>query len=362
MILQINLMYVQRKNAEQGQITNSSNKGDIFMLPEITDEILQDSRFFLYFQDDQNGFSEEQFMDYVYNFDVHRDVHYRRECQEYKRIQTSLMKKLNYSCNLKIASLRLGDTMLWISRHESKNKNLLNVAFISTMLFSNPNKHNLTVFLFCYDKNKRRFLTEEGKRNRNIILKNIEPYMTEDNLFSGHEKGNHLYIFDLKRLPKSKLVNDYEFSYDAALSDILYKKKGSKVFQRKDLINKLPDYSLTHYIKFLYQSKPKATIILNNTAVSFENYQDLLESLRAKQKLISFVLPEQYKEFGDCGKYRLYRVKEDIDYYENLGKQLENGSAHHADPSQAQQHGEESKDNTSAAVAVRADAPSARLD
>jgi hypothetical protein len=42
------------------------------------------------------------------------------------------MKKLNYACNLKLGSLRLGDTMLWISRHESKNKSLLNVAYMSS--------------------------------------------------------------------------------------------------------------------------------------------------------------------------------------------------------------------------------------
>lgn len=38
--------------------------------------------------------------------------------------------------------------------------------------------------------------------------------MTKENLLMGHEKGNHLYIFDLKRLPTAKLAMEYEFSYD----------------------------------------------------------------------------------------------------------------------------------------------------
>ncbi len=77
------------------------------------------------------------------------------------------------------------------------------MAYISSS-FGNPNKHNLTIYLFCYDKIQRRFLTEDGKRHQNIILRNIEPYMTKENLLMGHEKGNHLYIFDLKRLPTAK--------------------------------------------------------------------------------------------------------------------------------------------------------------
>lgn len=96
--------------------------------------------------------------------------------------------------------------------------------------------------------------------------------MTKYNLFYGHEKGNHLYIFDLKRLPTNNAAMEYEFSYDPHIRDFFYKKKGTKTFQKKEYINKLPDYSLVHYIKFLYLNKPKVQVYLNNEPVEFENY------------------------------------------------------------------------------------------
>ena len=308
-LLQINLMHLPKKGGDEGSVLqNSNNRGELFQGQEITEELLEKSKFFLYFHDDQNGFTEETFMDYVYTFDIQREVTFNRDCAEYKKQQSTVLKKASYACNLKLASMRLGDTMLWISRHESKTKNLLNVAYISAQPFGNPNKHSLTVFLFCYDKNKRRFLTEDWKRHQSIILTQIEPYMSKDNLFNGHEKGNHLYIFDLKRLPSTKSAMEYEFSYDPQNSDIQLKKKGIKNYAKKYLINKLPDYSLTSYIKYLYLTKPKIQVYLNDNKVDFEAYTEFLDS--QKEKLLPFNISEQYKEFSDCGKFRIFRVND----------------------------------------------------
>lgn len=79
---------------------------------------------------------------------------------------------------------------------------------------------------------------------------------------------------------------EYEFSYDGTLKDLLYKKKGVKTFSKKEYINKLPDYSLQHYIKFLYLTKPKVSIFLNNQHIEFENYSQFLEN--QKDKLSTF--------------------------------------------------------------------------
>lgn len=160
--------------------------------------------------------------------------------------------------------------------------------------------------MFCYDKEKRRFLTEDWKRHQSIILTQIEPYMSKDNLFNGHEKGNHLYIFDLKRLPSTKSAMEYEFSFDPVNSDLQLKKKGIKNYGKKYFINKLPDYSLTNYIKYLYLSKPKIQVYLNNNKVDFETYTDFLET--QKEKLLPFNISEQLREFNDCGKFRVFRV------------------------------------------------------
>lgn len=81
---------------------------------------------------------------------------------------------------------------------------------------------------------------KDGRRHQNIILKNIEPYMTKDNLFYGHEKGNHLYIFDLKRLPTNNAAMEYEFSYDPHIRDFFYKKKVLKLFRKKNILINYP--------------------------------------------------------------------------------------------------------------------------
>ena len=41
-------------------------------------------------------------------------------------------RKAQYSCNLKLACLRLGCSLLLVNRKNDKDKNILNVGYIST--------------------------------------------------------------------------------------------------------------------------------------------------------------------------------------------------------------------------------------
>jgi hypothetical protein len=72
--------------------------------------------------------------------------------------------------------------MLFISRVHSKDdsKNVLHVGYISTSEFNNPSSNTLNVFMFSYDKKNACYLTENGANHKAIILKNIEPYITQE--------------------------------------------------------------------------------------------------------------------------------------------------------------------------------------
>jgi hypothetical protein len=86
-------------------------------------------------------------------------------------------------------------------------------------------------------------------------------------------------VFDLQQIPKSKHLQDCEFSYNPQIGDICYKKKGVRNFPRKDLITSLVDYSLHNYLRYLYLdvSDKKLDLVLNQFHVPFESYQEALE-------------------------------------------------------------------------------------
>lgn len=50
------------------------------------------------------------------------------------------------------------------------------------------------------DMKRKIYLTENGDQNKRVILNNIAHLMNEEQLFK-HDKGNYVYIFDLKRIP-----------------------------------------------------------------------------------------------------------------------------------------------------------------
>ncbi len=54
------------------------------------------------------------------------------------------------------------------------------MAFFSSVDKHNPNLQDFLVYIFCYDKKRKIYLTENGENIKNMILHNISPYITED--------------------------------------------------------------------------------------------------------------------------------------------------------------------------------------
>ena len=64
---------------------------------------------------------------------------------------------------------------------------------------------------------------------------------------NGYDKGNYVYIFNLKKSPSKNNNFDYEFNHNPIRGDILLKKKGMKNFDKKEILEKIVDFSLIAY-------------------------------------------------------------------------------------------------------------------
>ncbi|KAL4481014.1 hypothetical protein ABPG72_014482 [Tetrahymena utriculariae] len=290
------------QDASQGLNNNSQNKCNGFLLNQPIDKnIIDNHNLFLQIYDDSEGFPHNDFVDIMYKFDSYKVIQYNKAHKELIQDEIQLQSKAQYGNNIKLAGLRLGQNVLFISKN--KTYNILNVGLISSSGKINPNLQECIIFLFSIDMKKKVYLTESGDQNKRIILNNIAHLMNEEQLFK-HDKGNYIYIFDLKRIP---LIGreGYEFQYSPNKPDIISKKKNF-FKEKKEHVEKLIDYSLKSYLQHLYVKIPENMhFCINGQRYEFLSYQNIL----TKQKGMRFLKELNIDNFPmvkDSGKVTIY--------------------------------------------------------
>ncbi|EGR27009.1 kelch motif family protein, putative [Ichthyophthirius multifiliis] len=312
--IKINLMYLKKRDVYNNIYNKQQIQKDeliqqqyqqkvngILLNQSIDKNVIENFELFFQIYDDSEGFNQYEFVDMLYKFDIHQQIQYPKTQKELQQADIQEQLKIQYGNNIKFAGLRLGQSVLFISKNKSNS--ILNVGLISSNIKINPNLQELIIFVYSYDVKKKQYLTENGDQNKRTILNNIAFLMNEEQLIK-HDRGNYIYIFDLKRIP-SKNGYNYEFSYNQQKNDITLKKK-TQFKEKKEQVERLIDFSLKSYIQHLFFERPENLhFTLNDQNVNFICYSDVLRRQKDR-RFLKEINVESYQRIKDTGKAILY--------------------------------------------------------
>jgi hypothetical protein len=115
----------------------------------------------LQISDDNEGLLTNEFLEIISKFDSHKEKDFEKNNKDLITQDSESKRRADYGNNLKLGALRLGDSVLFISKN--KIKNILNVCYFSVNNLNNPDvNQNLIIFAFSYDKKNKCYLTEKG--------------------------------------------------------------------------------------------------------------------------------------------------------------------------------------------------------
>lgn len=317
--LTINLMCIENQVKKQEEeeeefMLATLSQGDLLRTP-ITQNVLENQELYFQIYDDVDGAPAQHFMSAMQKFDIKKEI--RLEQLMGRDAPAEGKKWLEWATNIKLAGLRLGQSVLVISSNQTLHQ--LNVAYLSSNSNNNPVTTEVVVFAFSYDTQNKSFLSENGVIYKQLILRNVCKYMDEEQLLVGHgnQNGNYVYIFDLKRILKknreNKLISDYEFAFNKDKVDLNIKKQGVSKYKHKELIDSLADYSLYSYISCLYlRPNQRIMISFNHQKIEMVNYLDTIKSLHDKKQLapLDATKNPQYHKLAQYGSAAVYQLSE----------------------------------------------------
>jgi len=197
-----------------------------------------------------------------------------------------------YANRLRFAALRLGSSFLFVSKNSRLET--LSVGYLSTALSAQLGEPS--AFVFAHSLLFDRIVTEKGCVHKNIILRSIAKHFTEAQLMGERQRGNYLYVFDLKTIPTRK-GPQLEFYMEASSNEIhLQTKEGAA------------EASLRRYFEHLYQRPAlcSAALSINKSPVLLvDSIYDLeAMALQGQAQELVMTLPEAVLTQG---KVRIFR-------------------------------------------------------
>ena len=219
----------------------------------------------------------------------------KRKKEEAKAAQESQQRSTNeYSFNFKVASMRLGKNIIFIS----VNGDEISLGFLSADRRFNPNLHRNHAFYYSWKKSTGEYLTRRAEKNRSIIWNTLDGIFSVEELLSGTDKvGNRIIVLDLKTVLGSNAGNQKKENLELLLvkkgepdgvNDIMVRSldKNLKPFYR-DPSTSLVDLSLRTYLSY-FALNPIANdinIYLNGTQVQLINVKDAIETRASRLDL-----------------------------------------------------------------------------
>jgi len=186
-----------------------------------------------------------------------------------------------YAFNLKVGSLRLGRTFIYVSKSQDE----ISISFMSSDRKYNPDIHGSHVFLYSWRISTQEYLTNQAQKNKDIIMNALSGIFTEDDLLEGMETlSTRLLIMDLH--PVAVIRSGTQQKQDLELlfrkSDIFVRTldKNLQSFYKNPLI----ELSLRTYLRHFFLNPVQANIkiSLNGEPIPLVNIQETIESSPAE--------------------------------------------------------------------------------
>lgn len=217
-----------------------------------------------------------------------------------------------YSLNLKIAGLRLGNTIVVYS----KDSDYTCIGYISIQKMTNIHVPSSNSFLYvCWENKTGVFRTLNGEKTKQIILSSIKDYVSEEELSDlNNLSGTKVLILSLKTVPifrkeANKACNEYELisvkNKAGIIEDIQIRTLDPELKRKfhSDSNNRMIEFSLIAYLKAFFleprsaaemslQGKRDYEICFNRKKIDLINVKKVMEELKEQHK-------ESFVEFNE---------------------------------------------------------------
>ncbi len=252
---------------------------------------------YLLIDDNGKGWKFADFLDILLSFDIDTpesiipadptEENYVEDDERKKRIH-------EYAFNLKVGSFKLGKTMIFATRLDDE----ISVGLLSVDKQYNASVHSSQVYYSSWKKSTGEFITSYGLKYKNIILKAIAPFMSEDEFLKSLDKtSTRVIILDLT--PISVATGS---GGNAENTELVQKRRGQeaatdvriRAFGKdlKRVYNKLPnmliEVSLRTYLSYFFLDGSKAglEIKLNEATVIYESVKENMELKRGRYEIV----------------------------------------------------------------------------
>jgi hypothetical protein len=255
----------------------------------------KESLVYLQFEDNGLGWKHDDFVRVIMNYDM--DWSEEKASEETAESQENLDPNLNfdrmrkrlneYAFNLKVAGLRLGKSVIYVSRHEDE----LSVGFISIDKRFNPNIHRNHVFYYSVRKSTGEYLTSNALKHKAIIFNALKGLFSEEDLFMDMEKiSNKIIVLELNPaiVQKAGKAQNHELVFKHSADG-----KPDLVVRSLDIniqsFYKTPSLSFielslrTYFNYFLLDpSKTHLKVFFNDSQIEFINTKERVRELAEK--------------------------------------------------------------------------------
>ncbi|CAD8107503.1 unnamed protein product [Paramecium primaurelia] len=189
--------------------------------------------------------------DFLFNFDIskrknkviNQDIDLKNESEQNQVYEEQqLLNKKQYALNFKIASLRLGDSVLIC--HKSQNNYYVGLISMNDQL--NPNDETLTFYNYTITIANGTEKKIDSPESKYVLLNAITHLINEEDfILNCNYNYTKIFIFDLARIHALQKIFELHLYNDDIISNqfLAYQLK-------KDDAIKYPDFSLKEYLKY----------------------------------------------------------------------------------------------------------------
>ncbi|CAD8082225.1 unnamed protein product [Paramecium sonneborni] len=245
----------------------------------------------------------EDLSEFLFNFDIPK----KKIClnkQDHEQItrnggeglileEQQQFNKKQYALNFKIASLRLGDSVLIC--HKSSNSYY--VGFISMNNLLNPNDESLTFYNYTLTISSEKERKVDSPESKYFLLNAVTHLLIEEDfILNCNHNYTKIFIFDLAKIHSHQKVFELNFNND----DIISNTYSAFDLKKEDAI-KYPDYSLKEYIKFYSLDQLPFKVYLNDqlqTSSFIKNRTEIKHKVMVKNDKLINKLNECTEAYG----------------------------------------------------------------
>jgi len=253
----------------------------------------KESLVYLQFEDNGLGWKHDDFVRVIMNYDMDWSEEKSQDdtaAESQENLDPNLnfdrmRKRLNeYAFNLKVAGLRLGKSVIYVSRHEDE----LSIGFISIDKRFNPNIHRNHVFYYSVRKSTGEYLTSNALKHKAIIFNALKGLFSEEELFMDMEKiSNKIIVLELNPavVQKAGRAQNHELVFKKSADgkpDLVVRSLDINIqsFYKNPSLS-FVELSLRTYFNYflLDPSKTHLKVFLNDSQIEFINTKERVHKL-----------------------------------------------------------------------------------